>query len=88
VVWILKHAAADSPIALEPISFPVRLSAGLLLLIRGARTDRAWVVPIVVGFSTPVLYTGSYPIMWIAATPLFLEGWARLAFEAKANTPA
>ena len=77
VAWILKHSSIDSPVLLEPIPFVVRLPACLVLLVWGARTDRAWVVPIVVGFSTPALYMGTYPSMWIAAIPLYLDARAR-----------
>ena len=32
-------------------------------------------VPIVVGWSTPALYLGTYPSMWVGTIPLLL--WAR-----------
>jgi hypothetical protein len=73
VSWILSHSDSAAPVALEPIPFAVRLPACLALLLWGARTNRAWVVPIVVGFGTPALYLGTYPSMWIAAIPLFLD---------------
>ena len=71
--WMARNASVPSPIALEPVPFLVRLPMSLALLVWGARTDRAWVVPIAVGWGTPALYLGTYPSMWIAAIPLFLD---------------
>ena len=73
--WLLNNAGASPPVELDPIPFMVRLPICLALLIWGARTNRAWVVPIAVGWSTPALYLGTYPSMWVGAIPLFL--WAR-----------
>ena len=77
--WIVNNSGAEAPVAVEPIPFLVRLPASLALLAWGARTKRAWVVPIAVGFGTPALYLGTYPSMWIGAIPLFLDprGWRR-----------
>jgi hypothetical protein len=88
VTWIVKHHGVDAPVVLEPIPFLARLPACLALLVWGARTDRAWVVPIVVGFSTPALYVGTYPSMWIAAIPLFLDRRARMKAEREATASA
>jgi hypothetical protein len=73
VAWTIKNANVPSPIVLEPIPFIVRLPMSLAVLVWGARTNRAWVVPIAVGWGTPALYLGTYPSMWIAAIPLFLN---------------
>jgi hypothetical protein len=73
VDWTIKNAGTPSPIVLEPIPFIVRLPMSLAVLIWGARTNRAWVVPIAVGWGTPALYLGTYPSMWIASIPLFLD---------------
>jgi hypothetical protein len=70
---MIKNANVRSPIVLEPIPFIVRLPMSLALLVWGARTNRAWVVPIAVGWGTPALYLGTYPSMWIAAIPLLLD---------------
>ncbi len=76
---MVKNSDTAAPVVVEPIPFVVRLPASLALLVWGARTKRAWVVPIVVGFGTPALYVGTYPSMWIGAIPLFLDprGWRR-----------
>src|ERR1035437_10244404 len=73
VDWTIKNAGTPSPIVLEPIPFSVRLPMSLAILIWGARTNRAWVVPIAVGWGTPALYLGTYPSVWIASIPLFLD---------------
>jgi hypothetical protein len=75
IVWLIKNAGASPPVELDPVPFILRLPICLALLVWGARTNRAWVVPIAVGWSTPALYLGTYPSMWVAAIPLFL--WAR-----------
>ena len=77
VDWTIKNVNTPSPIVLEPIPFFVRLPMSLVLLIWGARTNRAWVVPIAVGWGTPALYLGTYPSIWIAAIPLYLDARAR-----------
>jgi hypothetical protein len=73
ISWMLKNAGAPAPVAVEPVSFFVRLPMSVALLVWGARTNRAWVVPIAVGWGTPALYLGTYPSMWVGAIPLFLE---------------
>lgn len=75
--WTIKNVNTPSPIVLEPVPFFVRLPMSLAVLIWGAKTNRAWVVPIAVGWGTPALYLGTYPSMWIAAIPLFLDARAR-----------
>jgi len=77
VDWTVANAGTPSPIALEPIPFSIRLPMSLAVLLWGARTNRAWVVPIAVGWGTPALYLGTYPSMWIAAIPLYLDARAR-----------
>jgi hypothetical protein len=74
--WIINHADATAPVMMEPVPFALRLPMSLTLLLWGARTNRAWVVPIAVGWGTPALYLGTYPSMFIGAIPLAL--WARL----------
>lgn len=86
VDWIIKNSSVPSPVVLEPIPFSVRLPMSLLLLLWGARTNRAWVVPIVVGWGTPALYLGTYPSMWIAAIPLYLD--RRSGRAARARVPS
>jgi hypothetical protein len=83
--WTIRNAGTPAPVVVEPIPFFVRFPACLALLLWGARTDRAWVVPIVVGFGTPALYIGTYPSMWVAAIPLYLDRRARLRSERAAG---
>jgi hypothetical protein len=73
ITWLFKNAGTPAPVALEPVPFALRLPMSLALLVWGARTNRAWIVPIAVGWGTPALYLGSYPSMWVGAIPLFLE---------------
>jgi hypothetical protein len=75
VAWVIRNANVPPPVALDPTPFAIRLPLSLALLAWGARTNRAWVVPIAVGWGTPALYLGTYPSMWVGAIPLFL--WAR-----------
>jgi hypothetical protein len=73
ISWMITHPDAAPPVAVEPVPFALRLPMSLALLIWGARTNRAWVVPVAVGWGTPALYLGTYPSMWVGAIPLFLE---------------
>jgi hypothetical protein len=75
VGWTIQNLNVPSPIELDPVPFFIRLPICVAFLAWGARTNRAWVVPIAVGWGTPALYLGTYPSMWIGAIPLFL--WAR-----------
>jgi len=83
IAWTVKNAGVPPPVELDPVPFILRLPVCLALLTWGARTNRAWVVPIVVGWSTPALYLGTYPSMWVGAIPLFL--WARRRSPASAH---
>jgi hypothetical protein len=71
--WVMQNSSVPAPVQLEPVPFTVRLPMSLALLVWGARTNRAWVVPIAVGWGTPALYTGTYPSMWVGAVPLLLD---------------
>jgi len=73
ITWLFKNSGVPSPVELEPVPFLVRLPMSLALLVWGARTNRAWVVPIAVGWGTPALYLATYPSIWIGAIPLFLD---------------
>ena len=83
IAWLIKNAGVSPPVELDPVPFILRLPICLALLVWGARTNRAWVVPIAVGWSTPALYLGTYPSMWIAAIPLFL--WSHRQSPASAS---
>jgi hypothetical protein len=58
---------ADPPIPQFPIPFGVRLATGIPLLIWGARTNRPWTVPLVVGWSLPAVHTAGFLPFWVAA---------------------
>ena len=58
---------ANPPIPQFPIPFGVRLVTGMALLIWGARTNRAWTVPVVVGWSLPAVHSAGFLPFWIAA---------------------
>ena len=73
IAWLVRNVGSPAPVALEPVPFVLRLPMSLALLLWGARTNRAWIVPIAVGWGTPALYLGSYPSIWVGAIPLFLE---------------
>jgi hypothetical protein len=57
---------ADPPIAMFPVPFGVRLASALPLLAWGARTNRAWTVPVAVGWSLPALYGLGFLPFWVA----------------------
>ena len=46
-----------------PIPLPLRLVAAAILVIWGARTDRAWVLPIAVAISVPFLWWNALAVM-------------------------
>jgi hypothetical protein len=64
----LRNATmADPPMAMFPIPLGLRLVTGLVVLVWGARTSRAWTVPFVVGWSLPALYGAGFLPFWVAA---------------------
>jgi len=62
-------ATINVPVQAVPIDLPARLVIGALLVIWGARTDRAWVLPIVVALTTPFLWWNVLAAL-VAAIPL------------------
>lgn len=64
---------ADPPMAMFPVPFGIRLATGVLVLIWGARTNRAWTVPVVVGWSLPALYGLGFLPFWVGAWRLRAE---------------
>ena len=77
-------ATVDVPRQAVPISLPVRLVLAALVVAWGARTDRAWVLPVAVALSVPFLWWNVLAIV-IAAIPL--AGWATRS-GADATQPA
>ena len=57
---------ADPPIAMFPVPLGVRLATAVPLLAWGARTNRAWTVPVAVGWSLPALYGLGFLPFWVA----------------------
>jgi hypothetical protein len=63
-----NHSASDPPLLMFPIPLGLRLASAATLLIWGARTDRAWTVPVACGWSL----VG----MWgFAFLPFFVAAW-------------
>src|SRR5207244_11938079 len=61
---------SDPPQPLFPIPFGLRLAIAAILLLWGARTNRAWTVPIAAGWAIPALYGMAFLPFWIAASRL------------------
>jgi hypothetical protein len=63
-----NHSASDPPLLMFPIPLGIRLASAAGLLIWGARTNRAWTVPVACGWSL----VG----MWgFAFLPFFVAAW-------------
>jgi hypothetical protein len=69
-------ATVDVPRQAAPIPLPLRLVVSAVLVAWGARTDRAWVLPIAVGLSVPFLWWNAIAVM-VAAVPL--ASWRPMA---------
>jgi len=67
---------ADPPMPLFPIPFWIRIVTGAALLFWGARTNRAWTVPVACGWALPALYGLGFLPFWIAALRLTDRGAA------------
>lgn len=65
-------ATVNVPRQAAPIPLPLRMAVSAVLVIWGARTDRAWVLPVSVGLSVPFLWWNAFAVM-VAAIPL--AGW-------------
>lgn len=72
-------ATVDVPRQAVPIPLPLRLAASALLVVWGARTDRAWVLPVAVGLSVPFLWWNVFATI-VAAIPL--ASWRPSAAQA------
>ena len=77
-------ATMDVPRQAAPISLPVRLAAVAVLVAWGARTNRAWVLPIAVALSVPFVWWNVMATM-VAAIPL--AGWRPAAKAASPDVP-
>lgn len=71
VVWIREGllGALSHPVAQPSIAIPlvVRLPAALAIVFWGARTDRAWTVPLAATLALPILWVAGFSIL--AAIP-------------------
>jgi hypothetical protein len=56
--WIAFLSSATPPQydGVLPVPLPIRLAVATALIVWGARTDRAWVLPLAVGLSIPIPY--------------------------------
>lgn len=65
---VRNYSASDPPLLMFPIPLGIRIASGVALLIWGARTNRAWTVPVACGWSL----VG----MWgLAFLPFFVAAW-------------
>ena len=62
-------AALDVPPAAIQISLPIRLVVALVVVAYGARTDRAWLVPVAATIAAPALWWNVFVIL-VACVPL------------------
>jgi hypothetical protein len=69
---VQASGAVDVPAAAIQISLPVRLVVAVVVLAFGARTDRAWLVPVAATIAAPALWWNVLVIL-VACVPL-LEG--------------
>ncbi len=65
-------ATITVPVQAVPVDLPVRLLGAALLVVWGARTDRAWVLPVAVAITVPFLWWNVLAAL-VAAIPL--SGW-------------
>lgn len=54
--FLMTSASHEFPLWVVPVPLPVRLAMSAVLVVWGARTDRAWVLPIAVGWAIPMPY--------------------------------
>jgi hypothetical protein len=69
---VQASGAIDVPAAAIQVSLPVRLVLAVVILAFGARTDRAWLVPVAATIAAPALWWNVFVIL-VACVPL-LEG--------------
>jgi hypothetical protein len=61
---------ANPPMPLFPVPFGIRIVTGMALLFWGARTGRAWTVPVACGWALPALYGLGFLPYWVAGLRL------------------
>jgi hypothetical protein len=73
--FVMRNATmANPPIPQFPVPFGVRLATALPILVWGARTNRPWTVPLVVGWSLPAVHTAGFLPFWVAAWRVWSDG--------------
>ena len=60
---VQASAALDVPPLAIQVSLPIRLIAAALLIVYGARTDRAWLVPVAATIAAPALWWNVFVIL-------------------------
>lgn len=75
VRFITSNVTTPSPVAVVPIPGWVRFPAAIALIVWGARTDRAWTLPIACGIASFALYEWSFLTIWLGVFA-FAGPWA------------
>ena len=76
---IRNGTMAEPPFPQFPVPLGFRLATAVPVLIWGARTNRAWTVPVVVGWSLPAVHTAGFLPFWVAAWQMRSASKARAA---------
>lgn len=74
--FAIRNLTAEPPIPTFPIPLVVRLVTAVPLMIWGARANRAWVVPVVCGWSLVGMYSFSFLPFFVAAWRVWADGAA------------
>jgi hypothetical protein len=75
VRFMLANVSTPSPVPVVPIPGWVRFPIAIALIVWGARTDRAWTVPIACGMASFALYEWSFLTVWLGVFA-FVGPWA------------
>jgi hypothetical protein len=69
--FVTRNAAmADPPMPLFPVPFSIRFVSACVLVAVGARSNKAWLVPIAAGWALPALWGFGFLPFWVAALRL------------------
>lgn len=77
--FVQRSSDLEIPLEVVPIPWAARLAMSGMLIAWGALTDRAWTVPIGVGWAMPALYPWSFLAIWLGA--IRLSGIDRIDFH-------
>jgi hypothetical protein len=75
IAFMVANVATPSPVAVVPIPGWIRFPIAIALIVWGARTDRAWTLPIACGIASFALYEWSFMTIWLGAFA-FAGPWA------------